>query len=86
MNIFAQFKPLQLALLSTLIEMAGSNAAVKPYPTIVFYGLKAIQLVFSVVAGATWAYTFFQLMKDYREVLGNFVFVSVSSYQRSIGD
>ena len=66
--------------------MASSNATVKPYPTILFYGLKAIQFIFSVVVGATWAYLLFQLTKDHREVLGNFFFVSASSSHQSIGD
>lgn len=66
--------------------MAGSNAAVKAYPTTVFYGLKAIELIFSAVVGATWAYTFLQLTKDHREIPGNFIFVSASSSHRMIGN
>lgn len=60
--------------------MAGSkdilNSAQKPYPAVVYYGLKAIQLTISVVFGATSSYLLYELMNDHREVLGTFFFVS----------
>ena len=53
--------------------MAGRNH----YPNILFYGSKVVQLILSIVIGATWSYVLYQQMKFHQDIPDTFFFVSL---------